>query len=84
MVFLGGTSQLDNNPKTYGEMMSDIDLGKHLEAIKSKMDSMSSNQVQKLVDRPKGVKSVGCKWVYKHKIVADGEVKTFKARFVAQ
>ncbi|KAL0328097.1 UNVERIFIED_CONTAM: Retrovirus-related Pol polyprotein from transposon RE1 [Sesamum calycinum] len=45
---------------------------------------MSSNQVWTLVDRPKGVRPVGCKWVYKCKIVADGEVTTFKARFVAK
>ncbi|KAL0292376.1 UNVERIFIED_CONTAM: hypothetical protein Sradi_6991600 [Sesamum radiatum] len=52
--------------------------------MKSKMDSMSSNQVWTLVDRPKGVKPVGCKWVYKRKIGADGEVTTFKARLVAK
>ncbi|KAK4407794.1 Retrovirus-related Pol polyprotein from transposon RE2 [Sesamum angolense] len=72
--FLGVTGQLDNDPKTYGEAMSDIDSGKWLEAMKSKMDSMSSNQVWTLVDQPKGVRLVGCKWVYKRKIRADGEM----------
>ncbi|KAK4381680.1 Retrovirus-related Pol polyprotein from transposon TNT 1-94 [Sesamum angolense] len=48
------------------------------------MDSMSSNQVWTLVDRPKGVRPVGCKWVYKCKIGADGEVATIKARLVAK
>ncbi|KAL0463268.1 UNVERIFIED_CONTAM: hypothetical protein Slati_0214400 [Sesamum latifolium] len=43
--FLGVTSQLDTDPKTYGEAMSDIDLEKWLEAMKSEIDSMSSNQV---------------------------------------
>ncbi|KAL0294785.1 UNVERIFIED_CONTAM: Retrovirus-related Pol polyprotein from transposon TNT 1-94 [Sesamum calycinum] len=33
--FLGLTSQLGNDPKTYGEMMLDIDSGKWLEAMKS-------------------------------------------------
>ncbi|KAL0284850.1 UNVERIFIED_CONTAM: hypothetical protein Sangu_2806200 [Sesamum angustifolium] len=70
--FLGVTAQLDNDPKTYGEAMSDIDSGKWLEATKSEMDSMSSNQVWTLVDRPKGIKPVGCKRVYKRKIGADG------------
>ncbi|KAK4383891.1 Retrovirus-related Pol polyprotein from transposon RE2 [Sesamum angolense] len=82
--FLGVTGQLDNDPKTYGEAMSDIDSGKWLEAMKSKMDSMISNQVWTLVDRPKGVTPVGCKWVYKRKTGADGEVTTFKARLVAK
>ncbi|KAL0284754.1 UNVERIFIED_CONTAM: hypothetical protein Sangu_2811500 [Sesamum angustifolium] len=82
--FLGVTGQLDNDPKTYGEAMSDIDSGKWLEAMKSEMDSMSSNQVWTLVDQPKGVRPVGCKSVYKRKIGADGEVTTFKARLVAK
>ncbi|KAL0392929.1 UNVERIFIED_CONTAM: Retrovirus-related Pol polyprotein from transposon RE2 [Sesamum radiatum] len=64
--------------------MSDIDSGKWLEAMKFEMHSMSSNQVWTLVDRPKGVRLVGCKWVYKCKIGADGEVTTFKARLVAK
>ncbi|KAL0290088.1 UNVERIFIED_CONTAM: hypothetical protein Sradi_7057500 [Sesamum radiatum] len=41
--FVWLTSQLDNDPKTYGEAMSDIDSDKWLEAKKSKMNSMGSN-----------------------------------------
>ncbi|KAK4397587.1 Retrovirus-related Pol polyprotein from transposon TNT 1-94 [Sesamum angolense] len=61
-----------------------FDSGKWLEAMNSEMDSMSSNQVWILVDRPKGVKLVGCKLVYKCKIGADGEVTTFKPGLVAK
>ncbi|KAL0396325.1 UNVERIFIED_CONTAM: Secreted RxLR effector protein [Sesamum calycinum] len=82
--FLAVIGQLDNDIKTYGEAMSGIYLGKWFEAMKFEMDSMSSNQVLTLVDRPKGVKPVGCKWVYKRKIDADGEVTAFKARLVAK
>ncbi|KAL0420389.1 UNVERIFIED_CONTAM: Retrovirus-related Pol polyprotein from transposon RE2 [Sesamum latifolium] len=64
--------------------MSDIDSEKCIEAMKSKMDSMNSNKVWTLVDPPKGVKPVGCKWVYKRKLGAYGEVTTFKARLVAK
>ncbi|KAL0434645.1 UNVERIFIED_CONTAM: Retrovirus-related Pol polyprotein from transposon TNT 1-94 [Sesamum radiatum] len=66
--FGGLTSQLDNDPKTYGEAMSDIDSDKWLEVMKSEMDSMGSNQVWTLVDPPKGARPVGCKWVYKRKL----------------
>ncbi|KAL0416319.1 UNVERIFIED_CONTAM: hypothetical protein Slati_3463800 [Sesamum latifolium] len=45
---------------------------------------MGSNQVWTLVDPPKGVRHVGCKWVYKRKFGADGEVTAFKARFIAK
>ncbi|KAL0439620.1 UNVERIFIED_CONTAM: hypothetical protein Slati_2445000 [Sesamum latifolium] len=62
--------------------MSDIDLDKWLEAMKSEMDSTGSNQVWTLVDPPKGVRPVGCKWVYKRKLGADGEVTAFKARLM--
>ncbi|KAL0413247.1 UNVERIFIED_CONTAM: Copia protein [Sesamum radiatum] len=82
--FLGLTSQLDNDSRTYGEAMSDIDSDKWLEAIKPEMDSMGSNQVWTIVDPPKSLKFVGCKWVYKRKLGADGEVTTFKARLIAK
>ncbi|KAL0402133.1 UNVERIFIED_CONTAM: hypothetical protein Slati_4243200 [Sesamum latifolium] len=59
--FVGLTSQLDNDPKTYEETMLNIDSEKWLEAMKSKMDSMGSNQVWTLVDPPKGVRPVRCK-----------------------
>ncbi|KAL0416235.1 UNVERIFIED_CONTAM: hypothetical protein Slati_3455400 [Sesamum latifolium] len=62
--------------------MSDNDSIKWLEAIKSEMDSMGSNQVWTLVDPPEGVKPVGCKWVFKRKLGADGEVTAFKVRLV--
>ncbi|KAL0445540.1 UNVERIFIED_CONTAM: Retrovirus-related Pol polyprotein from transposon TNT 1-94 [Sesamum latifolium] len=64
--------------------MSDIDSDKWLEDMKSKMDSMGSNQVWTLGDPPKGARPVGCKWVYKRKLGADGEVTAFKARLVAK
>ncbi|KAL0293323.1 UNVERIFIED_CONTAM: Retrovirus-related Pol polyprotein from transposon TNT 1-94 [Sesamum radiatum] len=48
------------------------------------MDSMGSNQVWTLVDPPKGAMPVGCKWVYKRKLGADGEVTVFKAKLVAK
>ncbi|KAL0405215.1 UNVERIFIED_CONTAM: hypothetical protein Slati_3835400, partial [Sesamum latifolium] len=82
--FIGLTSKLDNDPKTYGEAISDIDSDKWLEAMKSEMDSMGSNQVWTLVDPPKGARPVGCKWVYKHKLGADREVTAFKARLVGK
>ncbi|KAL0386208.1 UNVERIFIED_CONTAM: hypothetical protein Sradi_3015100 [Sesamum radiatum] len=56
--FLGLTSQLDNDPRTYGEVMSGIDSDKWLEAMKSEMDSMGSNQVWTLVDPPKDVRTI--------------------------
>ncbi|KAL0445936.1 UNVERIFIED_CONTAM: Retrovirus-related Pol polyprotein from transposon RE2 [Sesamum latifolium] len=64
--------------------MSNIDSDKWLEVMKSEMYSMGSNQVWTLVDHPKGVRPLGCKWVYKRKLGANGEVTAFKARLVAK
>ncbi|KAL0439756.1 UNVERIFIED_CONTAM: hypothetical protein Slati_2458600 [Sesamum latifolium] len=64
--------------------MSGIDSNKWLEAMKFKIDSMGSNQVWTLVDPPKGARPLGCKWVYKRKLGADGEVTAFKARLMAK
>ncbi|KAL0317509.1 UNVERIFIED_CONTAM: Retrovirus-related Pol polyprotein from transposon TNT 1-94 [Sesamum angustifolium] len=36
--------------------------------MKFEMGSMGSNQVSTLVDPPKGVKPIGCKWVYKRNL----------------
>ena len=45
---------------------------------------MYSNQVWNLVDAPNGIKTIGCKWIYKRKRGIDGKVETFKARLVAK
>ena len=52
--------------------------------MESEIDSMYINQVWTLVDAPEGVNPIGCKWVYKKKVGADGQVETYKARLVAK
>ena len=49
-----------------------------------KMESMGSNKVWEPVDFPKGIKPIGCKWVYKIKRGVDRKVETFKARLLAK
>ena len=64
--------------------MYDIDAHHWVQAMKSELDSMYSNQVWDLIKAPNGIKPVGCKWVYKRKKWIDGKVETFKARLVAK
>ena len=45
---------------------------------------MYSNRVWDLVETPKGIKPIGCKWVYKRKRGVDGKVETYKVRLVAK
>ena len=37
-----------------------------------------------MVYPPKGIKPIGCKWVFKKKIDTEGKVVTYKARLVAK
>ncbi|KAK8600391.1 hypothetical protein V6N12_050245 [Hibiscus sabdariffa] len=73
-----------DEPKTYQEAVSSPDSKKWLEAMRSEMDSMSSNQVWTLVEPPEGIKPIGCKWVFKKKTDMDGNVQTYKGRLVAK
>ena len=76
---------LDNEePNTYIEAVMGPESERWLEAMRSKMESMRDNQVWNLVDPPKGMRAIECKWVFKKKTDADGNVHIYKARLVAK
>ncbi|PKI70722.1 hypothetical protein CRG98_008955 [Punica granatum] len=67
---------IDNDkPTTYAKAVTGPDSEKWLEAMRSEIESMYTNQVWTLVDPPEGVKPIGCKWVFKKK--TDIDVKEF-------
>ena len=74
----------DDDPKNYEEAMQSLDRNKWQEAMESEIESMKINKVWTLVEASKDIKPIGCKWVYKKKIGADGKVETYKARLVAK
>ena len=74
----------NNEPLTYTEAILSSDSDKWQVAMESEIDSMYINQVWTLVDAPEGINPIGCKWVYKKKIGADGQVETYKARLVTK
>ena len=78
------SEEAESDPYTYEEAMNDIDAHHWVQAMKSKLDSMYSNQVWDLVKVPNSIKPVSCKWVYKRKRGIDGKVETFKARLVVK
>ena len=78
------SKEAESDPYTYEKAMNDIDAHHWIKVMKSKLDSMYSNQVWDLVKVPYSIKPVGCKWVYKRKRGVDGKVETFKARLVAK
>ena len=71
-LFLGESYQaitIDSkeNPVNYKEALEDVDAQEWLKAMDREMESMYSNSVWSLVKAPKGVKPIGCKWIYKRK-----------------
>ena len=81
-MFLIGDKGYCDDPNIFDKVMSDIDSEKWLDAMKSEIDSMHLNQVWTLVDPSESIILIGCKWIYKRKIGADGKVETYKARLV--
>jgi hypothetical protein len=74
----------NNEPMTYTEAMMGPDSEKCHGAMESEIESMHYNQVWNLVDPIDGVRSIGCKWVFKKKMDNDGNVHIYKARLVAK
>ena len=88
-VLLGESYQViaidsEDDPINYKEALKDVDVQEWQKAMDREMESMYSNSVWSLVEAPKGVKPIGCKWIYKRKRGSDGKVETFKARLVAK
>ena len=50
------------------------------EATDSKYQSLLQNETWQLVELPKGKNVIGCKWVFKVKRNAEGDVSRYKAR----
>ena len=78
------TINREEDPVSYKEALKDVDAQEWLKAMDREMESMYSNSVWYLIEAPKGVKPIGCKWIYKRKRRPDGKVETFKARLVAK
>jgi hypothetical protein len=75
---------MDDTPKTIAEAFASPDADDWIEAVRSEMDSIISNGTWELVDRPYGCRPVGCKWVFKKKLMVDGTIDKYKTRLVSK
>ena len=51
-------------------------------AMQAEYDALLSNHTWSLVPRPPGANLVTGKWIYRHKLLADGSPDRYKARWV--
>ncbi|KAM2157970.1 hypothetical protein ACFX1X_041960 [Malus domestica] len=52
--------------------------------MKEEIDALQQNQTWDIVPKPRDVKPISCKWVYKIKRCPDGSIERYKARLVAR
>ncbi|KAJ0913978.1 putative RNA-directed DNA polymerase [Helianthus annuus] len=76
-----GIEKVSVEPSSYFEAIKDP---RWIEAMNSEMEALYRNNTWVVVDLPKGRKPIGCKWVYRIKYKANGEVERYKARLVAK
>lgn len=68
-------------PQSYAQAVLDPNWQ---QAMDTELEALQLNNTWTLVPLPKGHKPIGCKWVYKIKYRADGEIERYKARLVAK
>ncbi|KAL6327955.1 hypothetical protein AAG906_031299 [Vitis piasezkii] len=72
------------DPISFSQAMESDDSSKWMEAMNEELKSMAHNGVWDLIELPNNCKPVDCKWVFKTKRNAKGNIERFKARLVAK
>ena len=52
--------------------------------MKEEITTIENNKTWQLVDKPKGKKVIGVKWVYRVKLNPNGSINKYKARLVVK
>jgi hypothetical protein len=70
-----------NEPNTYEEALHDENW---INAVNAELSALKKTNTWSLVHLPPHKKAIGCKWVFKLKLHANGTVERYKARLVAK
>jgi transposase InsO family protein len=73
-----------DDPLTLRDALQSVDASKWESAMQEEYASLMANGTWELAPLPKDRKSVGCKWVFRTKMDAQGNVVRYKARLVAR
>ena len=73
-----------SDPVTFNQAINSDQSQNWEAAMVAELESMKVNDVWTLVQLPKSHKAIGCKWVFKTKMCADGNIERYKARLVAK
>jgi Reverse transcriptase (RNA-dependent DNA polymerase) len=76
--------QDEEKPKNIRDSLTCPIKEKWMKIMEEEMESMRSNNVWKLVDLSEGRETIGNKWVFKIKRLADVSIDRYKARLVAK
>ena len=73
-----------DEPQTIKEALSCANASKWEQALHDEYNSLIANDTWTLTPLPKDIHAIGCKWVFRRKRNADGDVQRYKARLVAK
>ena len=71
----------DVEPTCFEDAIGDV---KWEKAMDEEMAALDGNKTWEFVPFPNDKKAIGCKWVYKAKHKADGNIEHYKARLVVK
>ena len=72
------------DPVPFSQAMESDDSNKWMEAMNEELKSMAHNGVWDLIELPNSCKSDDCKWVFKTKRDAKGNIERFKTKLVTK